>query len=845
MFRSSVFDRCLEKATSQLLLEPDWDSMLQIVDSVRQNDVQPKLAVQAIRKKIAMDNPHVASYALGVLETCVKNCGAPFHQEVATKECMEFLKEQASRPEPVKGKILELIQMWAHAFRNEPSYKAVEDTYHLLKMEGFQFPVLKEADAMFAAEKAPEWKDGETCTRCRVQFGMVQRKHHCRHCGEVFCNKCSAKNSIIPKYGIEREVRVCDSCFEKLNKPGAKKEEGDLPAEYLASPLSKQSQNPPQRTEQEIAEEEELQLALALSRSEAENKEKEYWRKESERERLRKNYGVYGGGNAGGQPPTHSEAPQPAMIPAIDTADMDPELARYLNRNYWQKRSEETTGKMATTAIPSAPNAASSPLSAPGKTVAESGPTNSEQPLQNGDQRELDKAQFLAALQSSLEIFVNRMRSNSQRGRPIANDSSVQSLFTVISNMHPQLLKYQQEMEDSRGYYEGLQDKLTQLRDAREALDSLREEHREKRRCEMEEQERLRQIQMMQKLEVMRQKKHEYLEMQRQLALQRLQEQEREMAMRLEQQKQLTHMRQMQAYGYPQQMYGQQQLGGQQSMMSGGPGMMPPGVGGPGMVQGYGPGPQSTEGSPVHQLGGYGQNVAQQQQQGGLEGPGGAMQGPLPQSQGVYMGPGVAQSAYSQHCIADSTYFTDRVQAQGGFTPQMSSMPGGYQPPPQGQGQLDGGQGQPGYNMPPSSMGYTDPNMPPVGQPSMQYTSMPPTMEYNSFNMQSMAQSLPQQQPPQGGGGGGMYPNQPAAQQPPPGQPPQQQQQQQQQPQQQQQYMGGQYPPSNVSNNQMSGQQPPHHPPPTHQQPHLPHQHPPSHQQHQQSLLDAQLISFD
>lgn len=44
----------------------------------------------------------------------------------------------------------------------------------------------------------------------------------------------------------------------------------------------------------------------------------------------------------------------------------------------------------------------------------------------------------------------------------------------------------------------------------------------------------------------------EYLEMQRQLALQRLQEQERELAMRLEQQKQLTHMRQMQTYGYPQ-----------------------------------------------------------------------------------------------------------------------------------------------------------------------------------------------------------------------------------------------------------------------------------------------------
>lgn len=43
------------------------------------------------------------------------------------------------------------------------------------------------------------------------------------------------------------------------------------------------------------------------------------------------------------------------------------------------------------------------------------------------------------------------MRSNSQRGRSIAVDSSVQSLFNVISNMHPQLMKYVQQQEDFRG----------------------------------------------------------------------------------------------------------------------------------------------------------------------------------------------------------------------------------------------------------------------------------------------------------------------------------------------------------------------------------------------------------
>lgn len=56
-------------------------------------------------------------------------------------------------------------------------------------------------------------------------------------------------------------------------------------------------------------------------------------------------------------------------------------------------------------------------------------------------------------------------------------------------------------------YYEGLQDKLAQIRDARGALDALREEHREQLRRDAEEAERQRQIQMAQKLHIMRQKK--------------------------------------------------------------------------------------------------------------------------------------------------------------------------------------------------------------------------------------------------------------------------------------------------------------------------------------------------
>ena len=45
-----------------------------------------------------------------------------------------------------------------------------------MKAEGYKFPALKESDAMFSADTAPEWVDANVCHRCRVSFSVVQRK---------------------------------------------------------------------------------------------------------------------------------------------------------------------------------------------------------------------------------------------------------------------------------------------------------------------------------------------------------------------------------------------------------------------------------------------------------------------------------------------------------------------------------------------------------------------------------------------------------------------------------------------------------------------------------------------
>ncbi|XP_011158521.1 hepatocyte growth factor-regulated tyrosine kinase substrate [Solenopsis invicta] len=524
MFRGSTnFDKLLDKATSHLQLEPDWPAIMQICDFIRQSDVQPKVALTAIRKKMINSNPHVALYALLVLESCVKNCGTLIHDEIATKQYMELLKElvKTSPHENVRMKTLELIQAWAHAFRHSPKYRTVQDTLNIMKAEGYQFPALKESDAMFRADTAPAWADGDVCHRCRVTFSMVQRKHHCRACGQVFCAQCSSKLSTLPKFGIEKEVRVCEACYEQVNKPSTTQtKDTDLPAEYLKSTLAQQQQVPARKTEEELREEEELNLAIALSQSEAEQKEKEKKRATS----------VVKSNPTPISRTTYSPPPSPGPSPSQvqDDDEIEPELAKYLNRKYWEQRQtvNEEHGSRVDVTSPSAPNI-SSPM--PQKLV-----------LVKQENGEIDTQmeEFVSGLRSQVEIFVNRMKSNSSRGRSIANDSSVQTLFMNITAMHSRLLRYIQEQDDSRVYYEGLQDKLTQMKDARAALDALREEHKEKLRRRAEEAERQRQMLMAQKLAIMRKKKQEYLQYQRQLALRKIQEQEREMQMRQEQQKQ-------------------------------------------------------------------------------------------------------------------------------------------------------------------------------------------------------------------------------------------------------------------------------------------------------------------
>ncbi|VDL76202.1 unnamed protein product [Nippostrongylus brasiliensis] len=52
------------------------------------------------------------------------------------------------------------------------------------------------------------------CTSCGKVFSLTVRKHHCRVCGLIFCNPCSAKTTQIASH--KNPVRVCDNCFTEV-----------------------------------------------------------------------------------------------------------------------------------------------------------------------------------------------------------------------------------------------------------------------------------------------------------------------------------------------------------------------------------------------------------------------------------------------------------------------------------------------------------------------------------------------------------------------------------------------------------------------------------------------------
>ncbi|XP_026951664.1 WD repeat and FYVE domain-containing protein 3 isoform X7 [Sagmatias obliquidens] len=67
-----------------------------------------------------------------------------------------------------------------------------------------------------AADHWVKDEGGDSCSGCSVRFSLTERRHHCRNCGQLFCQKCSRFQSEIKRLKISSPVRVCQNCYYNL-----------------------------------------------------------------------------------------------------------------------------------------------------------------------------------------------------------------------------------------------------------------------------------------------------------------------------------------------------------------------------------------------------------------------------------------------------------------------------------------------------------------------------------------------------------------------------------------------------------------------------------------------------
>ncbi|KAJ8540893.1 hypothetical protein K7X08_001709 [Anisodus acutangulus] len=70
-------------------------------------------------------------------------------------------------------------------------------------------------------EEKDHWVPDEAvskCTACGSAFNAFVRKHHCRNCGDIFCDKCTQGRTALTADENAPVVRVCDRCMAEVSR---------------------------------------------------------------------------------------------------------------------------------------------------------------------------------------------------------------------------------------------------------------------------------------------------------------------------------------------------------------------------------------------------------------------------------------------------------------------------------------------------------------------------------------------------------------------------------------------------------------------------------------------------
>lgn len=116
----------------------------------------------------------------------------------------------------VTAATVQLKEMGGGRSRSSDSLKTAEQTGEQKKGFADWMNLMKPGN-----EEKDHWVPDEAvskCTACGTDFSAFVRKHHCRNCGDIFCDKCTHGRIALTADANAQPVRVCDRCMAEVTQ---------------------------------------------------------------------------------------------------------------------------------------------------------------------------------------------------------------------------------------------------------------------------------------------------------------------------------------------------------------------------------------------------------------------------------------------------------------------------------------------------------------------------------------------------------------------------------------------------------------------------------------------------
>nr|XP_009858526.1 zinc finger protein ZF2 isoform X2 [Ciona intestinalis] len=92
--------------------------------------------------------------------------------------------------------------------------KKLDDAHSAMHELGRENQALQVKHTTTISKKWTDDRSTAECRACNRAFSITVRKHHCRHCGEIFCGECSSRTATVA--ASKNPVRVCERCYDDL-----------------------------------------------------------------------------------------------------------------------------------------------------------------------------------------------------------------------------------------------------------------------------------------------------------------------------------------------------------------------------------------------------------------------------------------------------------------------------------------------------------------------------------------------------------------------------------------------------------------------------------------------------